>query len=305
MSESHRRADEFTVYVSARRAYLRRIAYLVCGDWHTAEDLVQSALIKLYTAWPRIHTAGAEDAYVRRIIVRGHLDERRRPWRREQPGLQGIDEPEQGGPSPEDTDEGRPALRPVPRGCDHGEVIKMAHDTQLRELFDRMEFAGEPPMTSTVADDLRRGQRHLRRRRAAGLLGGVATTALVAGGVVFALPSDPGSEITAAGDAGTSAPAEPEVAQTFGVFPSTETLLLDTAAEHLDPSRDHLPDELGPALFGDHGVEFAVIGSQLPWSEIGQAGAGVVKVAVTTPGYVDATDHALPSRTWGPSWKTD
>jgi RNA polymerase sigma-70 factor (sigma-E family) len=85
------RTDEFVAYVSARRAYLRRTAYLVCGDWHLAEDLVQTALVKLYRAWPRIHKDGAEDAYARRVVVRAFLDEQRRPWRHESAGLAGIE----------------------------------------------------------------------------------------------------------------------------------------------------------------------------------------------------------------------
>ncbi|MBJ7355968.1 MAG: SigE family RNA polymerase sigma factor [Nocardioides sp.] len=78
-------------YVAARQAHLRRIAYAVCGDWHRADDLLQTALTKLYVAWPRVHREGSPDAYVRRIIVRSQIDESRRPWRRERSGLDGHD----------------------------------------------------------------------------------------------------------------------------------------------------------------------------------------------------------------------
>lgn len=82
----------FVDYVAARQAHLRRIAYAVCGDWHRADDLLQTALTKLYAAWPRVHRDGSPDAYVRRIIVRSNIDESRRPWRRrERPGLEGHD----------------------------------------------------------------------------------------------------------------------------------------------------------------------------------------------------------------------
>lgn len=80
---SQRRDEEFTEYVTARRSYLRRAAYLLCGDWHDADDLVQTALAKLYVAWPRLHRTGTPDAYVRRILVHANIDESRRPWRRE------------------------------------------------------------------------------------------------------------------------------------------------------------------------------------------------------------------------------
>ena len=81
----------YTEFVRARQTHLRRIAYAVCGDWHRADDLLQTALVKLYVAWPRLHRDGREEAYVRTIIVRANIDESRRPWRRERPGLDGPD----------------------------------------------------------------------------------------------------------------------------------------------------------------------------------------------------------------------
>jgi len=81
----------FTEFVAARQTHLRRIAYAVCGDWNRADDILQTALVKLYAAWPRVRRDGREEAYVRRIIVRATIDEHRRPWRREHPGLEGYD----------------------------------------------------------------------------------------------------------------------------------------------------------------------------------------------------------------------
>ena len=75
----------FSEFVSARRTHLRRIAYALCGDWHRADDLVQTSLVKLYVAWPRLHRDGREEAYVRTDIVRADIDEHPRPWRRERP----------------------------------------------------------------------------------------------------------------------------------------------------------------------------------------------------------------------------
>ncbi|MFI5709632.1 SigE family RNA polymerase sigma factor [Kribbella sp. NPDC051620] len=85
------RDAEFSEYVGQRRTQLRRIAYLLCGDVHKAEDLVQTALLKLYVAWPKVRRAGNVDAYARRILVNSGIDESRRPWRREAPGLDGVD----------------------------------------------------------------------------------------------------------------------------------------------------------------------------------------------------------------------
>jgi RNA polymerase sigma-70 factor (sigma-E family) len=81
------RDADFAQFVRARRTHLRRIAYAICGDWHRADDLVQTALVKLYVAWPRLQLDGREEAYVRTILVRADIDEHRRPWRRERVGL--------------------------------------------------------------------------------------------------------------------------------------------------------------------------------------------------------------------------
>ena len=81
----------YTDFVRARRPHLRRVAYALCGDWHQADDLVQTALVKLYVAWPRVRRDGCEEAYTRRIIMRSTIDDWRRPWRRERPGLDGTD----------------------------------------------------------------------------------------------------------------------------------------------------------------------------------------------------------------------
>lgn len=73
----------FADYVARRRDTVRRTAYLLCGDWHRADDLTQIAFVKLYGAWERVRDEGALDAYVRSILVRATVDESRRPWRRE------------------------------------------------------------------------------------------------------------------------------------------------------------------------------------------------------------------------------
>lgn len=78
-----RRETEFVAYYEARAAAVRKTAYVLCGDWHLAEDLTQTAFTKLYQAWHRLERHDALDAYVRQTLVNAFLDERRRPWRRE------------------------------------------------------------------------------------------------------------------------------------------------------------------------------------------------------------------------------
>lgn len=72
-------------YVTLRMDVLRRTAYLLCHNWHTADDLVSTTLVKLYDKWRRARQAENIDAYVRAMLVNAWLDERRRPWRREVP----------------------------------------------------------------------------------------------------------------------------------------------------------------------------------------------------------------------------
>lgn len=76
--------ESFRCYASAKRAGLRRTAYLLCADWYLADDLVQDALARLYVHWRRIQARGDVDAYVRRMLVNGNLGMRRRArFRRE------------------------------------------------------------------------------------------------------------------------------------------------------------------------------------------------------------------------------
>lgn len=77
------REREFTDYYTARGPMVRKTAYLLCGDWHLAEDLTQITFTKLYLAWRRISQPERIDAYVRKLLMHAFLDEKRRPWRRE------------------------------------------------------------------------------------------------------------------------------------------------------------------------------------------------------------------------------
>ena len=68
--------DDFTAYDAARTPALSRAAYLLTGDAHLAEDLVQTALLKAARAWHRID--GDPDPYVRRILYTQNISW----WRR-------------------------------------------------------------------------------------------------------------------------------------------------------------------------------------------------------------------------------
>lgn len=77
--------EEFVAFVDGRGPTLRRAAFGLCGDWHEAEDLLQTALLKVFVVWPRVRRRGDPTAYTRTVLVRAFLDEQRRPFRRERP----------------------------------------------------------------------------------------------------------------------------------------------------------------------------------------------------------------------------
>ena len=84
------RDAEFAEFVAAREASLRRLAILPYQDWHRADDLVQAAITKLYVHWPKAKAAVSMEAYVRAIVVREYLDERRSSWIRRVAGRCGL-----------------------------------------------------------------------------------------------------------------------------------------------------------------------------------------------------------------------
>jgi RNA polymerase sigma-70 factor (sigma-E family) len=72
--------DDFEAFVASRYVALLRTAYLLTGDHHDAEDLLQQALVKAVGAWGRI--TGDPEPYVRTILVRQNISRwRRRRWR--------------------------------------------------------------------------------------------------------------------------------------------------------------------------------------------------------------------------------
>ncbi len=77
--------ERFATFVRQRGEHHLRLAVLLTGDWHAAEDLVQASLVKLYQAWPRLDTETDPDAYLRRIVVNTHRSWWRARWRREKP----------------------------------------------------------------------------------------------------------------------------------------------------------------------------------------------------------------------------
>jgi RNA polymerase sigma-70 factor (sigma-E family) len=68
----------FDDLVAARGDALLRFAYLLCGDRHLAEDLVQTVLARAYLRWAKVSASERVEAYVKKMIVNEHLSWRRR-----------------------------------------------------------------------------------------------------------------------------------------------------------------------------------------------------------------------------------
>ncbi|MEU8259642.1 SigE family RNA polymerase sigma factor [Micromonospora sp. NPDC048999] len=72
------RQAEFTAFVAATAPGLRRTAYLMCRDWHLAQDLTQITFAKMYASWGRIRGTANPEAYSRRVLVNAIFDQKKR-----------------------------------------------------------------------------------------------------------------------------------------------------------------------------------------------------------------------------------
>jgi RNA polymerase sigma-70 factor (sigma-E family) len=142
------RDEEFSGFVRARRVDLLRSACLLtAGDTHQAEDLVQTALARLYVAWPRIQRSGTQFAYVWRIIVNAHIDETRKGIRRRERNMPDV--PDVLAPLPPDSfqlgldgSDVRAALAELPAGMRAALVLRYWLDlsvSQTAELLNCSE----------------------------------------------------------------------------------------------------------------------------------------------------------------------
>ena len=88
----------FTEFASVAAPRLFRSAVLMCGDYHLAEDLVQTTLAKLYVAWPSVERADSADAYARGTLTKTFLSHKRVRRNAEQPRLDLGDAATESGP---------------------------------------------------------------------------------------------------------------------------------------------------------------------------------------------------------------
>lgn len=76
------REAEYTEYVLGRLDGLKRVAFLLCRDQQSADDLVQRTITRLYTHWGTARSANSIDAYLRTILMNQFLSDRKSAWSR-------------------------------------------------------------------------------------------------------------------------------------------------------------------------------------------------------------------------------
>jgi len=156
------RDEQFRGYVvSSRGKLLRTATFLTSGDAHAAEDLVQTALMRLYVAWPRVR-AETVDAYARKSLLNALIDNRRRPFARHEHSHAELPEvaiADSGfGDGPTDTETAVfAALAALPPRMRAAVVLRHLCDPSVSETADALNCS-----EGTVKSQTARGLDHLR-----------------------------------------------------------------------------------------------------------------------------------------------
>ncbi|BCJ32752.1 DNA-directed RNA polymerase sigma-70 factor [Actinocatenispora thailandica] len=131
MSEDSERADDagYTAFVERCWGPNLRVATLLVGNRHRAEELLQDCLVKLYPKWRRVSRSGNPDAYLRRMLANGRVSW----WRRRRREQLVADPPDHAGPDAdgEPYDELRQALLSLPPR--QRAVVVLRHYADLSE----------------------------------------------------------------------------------------------------------------------------------------------------------------------------
>jgi RNA polymerase sigma-70 factor (sigma-E family) len=149
---------EFEEFVRRSRGELLVTATtLAAGDRHLAEDLTQTALVRLYLAWGRARGTRIE-AYARRVLVNCFLDHRRRPWVSRERSVETLpDNPALDAVSLDG--ELVDALRELPPRMRAAVVLRHVEDRSVEEVADALGCS-----TGTVKSQTARGLDKLRAR---------------------------------------------------------------------------------------------------------------------------------------------
>lgn len=147
----------FREWMAVKVPGLRRKAFLLTGDWHAADDLVQDTLIAMYARWARVSRGRNVDAYANRVMVHKFIDDRRRPWRRER-SVDAVPESadERAVRAFADVDDADgligAALTALPAGQRAVVVLRFTDDLTIAEIAHLMDLP-----TGTVKSRLSRG----------------------------------------------------------------------------------------------------------------------------------------------------
>jgi RNA polymerase sigma-70 factor (sigma-E family) len=152
--------------MTVRTATLRRKAFLLTGDWHAADDLVQDTMITLFAGWPRVARGRNINSYANRVLVHKFIDDRRRPWRRERPVDVIPDSLDSRAADPFARVDGHDdvlaaALASLPAGQRAVLVLRFTDDLTVEEVAAVMDLP-----SGTVKSRLSRGSETLRRELA-------------------------------------------------------------------------------------------------------------------------------------------
>jgi RNA polymerase sigma-70 factor (sigma-E family) len=152
------RDEEFRAYVTASRGPLLRTAtFLSSGDRHAAEDLVQTALMRVYVAWPRVRPQTV-DAYTRKAMLNALIDNRRRPAARLEHSRSQLPEVAVEDPAPTDTEAAVfRALAELPTRMRAAVVLRHLLDLSTAETADALNCS-----EGTVKSQTARGLDQLR-----------------------------------------------------------------------------------------------------------------------------------------------
>ncbi|MDQ7904097.1 SigE family RNA polymerase sigma factor [Phytohabitans sp. ZYX-F-186] len=151
--------QEYVDYVTARIPALRRLAFLLAGDEHRADDLVQQTITRLYVKWRHARAADNLDGYVRTMLVRTYVDERRLGWARVRLFRETPEPPPAyQNDGVEDRQVLRAALRQVPRRQQAVLILRFFYDLPVEEVAAALGCS-----TGTVKSQTARGLATLRR----------------------------------------------------------------------------------------------------------------------------------------------
>ena len=130
--------EDFAELVEATWPGLYRTAYLLLGEHHLAEDLVQTSLAKTYVSWSKVREPAAAAGYARVVLANTASSWfRRRSWRNERPAAQ-LPEPAARGPEPSDRPAVVAALRTLPPRQRAVVVLRYYADLSVREVADAL-----------------------------------------------------------------------------------------------------------------------------------------------------------------------